>query len=125
MESISEQDINYLIALTASEESKLIEIQWEFEKWDCDKEVVLALLKKLIADATILLSKPVGDTFNDLDKEQSLSVCETWKSLQRNDLILFFTNLGDDRWKTDDWGITTKRARHLMFSNINRGTSNT
>ena len=124
MESISEQDISYLIALTASEESKLIEIQWEFEKWDCDKVFVLTLLKKLIVDGTILLSKTVSDKLNDLDKEQSLVVCATWESLQRNDLILFFTKSGNERWETDDWGITTKRAKHLMFSNQNSGASN-
>jgi hypothetical protein len=124
MESISEQDISYLIALTASEESKLIEIQWEFEKWECDKTLVLERLKQLIVDGTILLSKPVGDSFNDLNKEQSLLACAAWKSLQRNDLILFLTSYGNKRWETDDWSITTTRAKHLMFSNQNRGESN-
>jgi hypothetical protein len=124
MEAISDQDISYLIALAASEESKLIEIQWEFAKWDCDKNIVLVLLRSLINDGTILLSKPDGEKFNDLDKEKALLVCATWDSLQRKDLILFLTSVGDERWEKDDWDITTKRAKHLMFNNQKRGASN-
>jgi hypothetical protein len=117
MEKISEQDIQFLIALAASEEAMLVEIVWEFEKWECGNEVVLKLLSGLIEDETILIYRhEAGETF-DYSKSESLSLVSDWSSLDRKDHMLYLTDKGGKRWEMDDWGITTKRARHLMFTN--------
>tara|TARA_B100000446_G_scaffold39961_1_gene35605 strand:+ start:7472 stop:7855 length:384 start_codon:yes stop_codon:yes gene_type:complete len=118
MESISHQDIHFLIALSASEESILQEIVWEFERWECQKEDVLVILNSLVKDGTVLLCKPIANSdFLDLTKEETLQAISTWDGLFRKDLMLFLTESGEKRWEVDDWGISTKRARHLMFSN--------
>lgn len=116
MESISKQDISYLIAVNASEQSRLNEIVIEFEKWECKQEDCLKILQDLICDGTIELTRPVGDSFEDLGKEKSLSKVKTWNMLKTCEFIMFLTEKGEKRWESDDWGITEKRARHLLFS---------
>ncbi len=115
MESISENDIKYIIAINASEESTLIELPLDFKKWDCEESVVLNILIKLIEDGLILFSKPVGNEFEDFNKRESIGFCANWESLNRRDIIIFFTEIGDDLWMNDDWGISRKRAHELLF----------
>lgn len=117
MEKLSKQDIHYLIALTASEEGMLVEIIWEFNKWSCNKDEVLEIFSSLIKDNTMLVYRLENEESIDLSKEQSLSLVSKWSELDRKDHMLYLTEDGEKRWKTDDWGITTKRARHLMFNN--------
>lgn len=116
MESISHQDIHFLIALSASEGALLQEIIWEFERWKCQKEDVLVILKNLVKDGTVSLCKPIANSdFSDLTLEETLQAIATWDRLKRIDLMLFLTESGQNRWEIDDWGISTKRAHHLMF----------
>ncbi|MGI1679261.1 MAG: hypothetical protein K6L75_11045 [Cellvibrionaceae bacterium] len=122
MESISSNDIQFLVALNASEESRLQELYYEFEKWSCDKVLVLDKLRELIQDGTMLISKPVNDTFSDLTEKQSLAAVQKWEQLNTTELMLYLTEAGFARWESDDWGISTKRARHLMYSNNGKVT---
>ncbi|WP_444926779.1 hypothetical protein ACJJI4_01270 [Microbulbifer sp. TRSA002] len=117
MEIITEQDAFFLVALSASEESSLIELRWEFEKWDHSSIEVTTIIESLIKDGTILLSEREGESFSDYSVNDSLAIAVTWSKSESWNIILFLTEAGDQRWKTDDWGITTKRAKHLMFSN--------
>jgi len=117
MESISDQDIQYLIAVLASEESMLIDIVLEFEKWDCNDISVLCILKGLIEDDIILVSKYSGKEFEVLTKEDAVISVSSWDKLRCKDLMLYLTKYGESRWDHDDWGISTERAHHLMFSN--------
>lgn len=117
MEKLSTQDIHYLIALTASEEGMLIEVIWEFDKWNCNKEKVLEVLSSLVKDDTILIYRLENQETVDLSKECSLSLVSKWLNLDRKDHMLYLTEKGEKRWEIDDWGITTKRARQLMFKN--------
>ncbi len=117
MEDLTKHEIQYLIALSASEEAMLIEIIWEFKKWACEQEEVLENLSGLIKDNTILIYKHEGKEVLDLSREQSLNLVSEWIGLERRDHMLYLTDEGEKRWEVDDWGITTKRVRHLMFSN--------
>jgi hypothetical protein len=116
MESISIQDAVYLVALTASEESMLIEFEWEFDKWGCDKDSVLKIIRQLIEDNIIAFTKPVGNGFEDLSVNEALVLAGSWGGLHRKDIIVYLTPNGEKRWEVDDWGISTSRARHLLFS---------
>jgi hypothetical protein len=116
MDSLSLPDIHYLIALNASEESELIELARDFERWTCEKTEVLSVLKSLIQDDTLLISKPVDSAFDDLEKPEALALTHAWDTIRRNDLVLCLTDKGIKRWESDDWGITRERARYLMFS---------
>ncbi|WP_445364949.1 hypothetical protein ACJJJB_11530 [Microbulbifer sp. ANSA001] len=117
MKIITEQDAYFLVALNASEESSLIELKWEFEKWDHGSIDVTNIIESLINDGTILLSERDGDSFSDYSISGALVKAETWSNSESWSTILFLTEAGDRRWEIDDWGITTKRAKHLLFSN--------
>ena len=116
METITEQDAYFLVALSASEESSLIELKREFEKWDHSSIGVAAIIESLIKDGTILLSERQGENFSDYSVNDSLEMAATWSKPESWSTILFLTEAGERRWETDDWGITSKRAKHIMFS---------
>jgi hypothetical protein len=115
MESLSTQDIHYLMALNASEESDLIEVARDFERWVCEKSEVLSILRGLIEDDTILVSKLVDMELEDLEKPEALALTNAWDRIRRNDLVLCLSESGIKRWETYDWGITRERARYLML----------
>lgn len=117
LESIAENDARYLLAAYASEESPLIELIWEFDKWDCNNNTVLNLLRKLIEDNIVGVTIPKGDDFTDLDLNESLKVVSSWDDLKTRKYVLYMTDKGFELWDNDDWGISTPRAKHLMFSN--------
>ena len=48
---------------------------------------------------------------------ESLKVVSSWSDLNSRSYVLYMTDKGFELWENDDWGITTPRARHLMFSN--------
>lgn len=116
-ESISLNEIEFLLFTLASEESILVELHWEFEKWGCVKTDVIFSLSKNIEAGNLLISKPTGESFTDLSIDLSVALVSNWEKLDTNDYILLLTNNGEKRWEQDDFGIATKRAQHLMFSN--------
>ncbi len=116
MESISQNDINFLLVLNASEESILSELALEFRRWNCDTDVILQRLKELIKDETIGISRREGSTFGDLPMSEAIEAIKTWNFVQESSLMMFLTEAGKTRWKTYDWGISTKRAKYLMFT---------
>ncbi|MCG8087035.1 MAG: hypothetical protein AB2718_05530 [Candidatus Thiodiazotropha taylori] len=117
METISENEAFFLVAMNASEESSLKELRWEFERWICEGFNVTNIIKALINDGTLLLSEREEEGFHDYSKEDSLTLSESWSSSESWNTILYLTDAGYRRWETDDWGITTKRAQHLMYCN--------
>ena len=119
MEPISKNDISYLVVVNASEESRLWELIQDFGKRGCKNEDVLEVVRGLINDGTVLLTKPRINDFEDLTVSESLTAISSWEKLETNDIALYLTEKGEERWETDDWGITSERAGHLMFSNNN------
>ncbi len=117
METISENEAIFLVAMNASEDSSLMELRWELENWTCEGFNVTNVIKSLINDGTILLSERQEEGFINYTLEESLMLSELWASSESWNTILYLTEGGYRRWKTYDWGITTKRARHLMYSN--------
>lgn len=121
MESIIKSDINFLIALNASEEASLCEFIMDLERWHFKKEIVLQCLSSLIEEDTLALTLLNNKQFDDLSKEDALQVVSTWETLHANDLILFLTESGQERWETDDWGIDRDRAEKLMHEGADGG----
>ena len=116
-EKITPNEIEFLLVTAASEDSLLVEIHWGFEKWDCEQSDVLIVLSNLIRRGYVLVSKPDGNEFSDLASEPSLEFAKAWKNLDTKEFIIFLTEDGEQYWNKEDFGITTKRARYLMFSN--------
>ncbi len=112
MEPITENDIRFLIALNASEESSLAELRLDLRRWDHTAIDVTDILRKLIRDGVILLTERRAVSFTDYSASESVDLATSDSS----DTILFLTEQGYRRWEKDDWCITTERARHLMFS---------
>ena len=48
METITEKEVEFLLFVNASEKSYLQEITSDFERWDCDKSIVVEKLRYLI-----------------------------------------------------------------------------
>ncbi len=116
MEKITKQDAFFLIALNASEESSIVELKRDFLKWEHDSIDVAEAISVLIEDGTILFAEREGDLYKDYSIPESIEIAESWESNESWNTVLFLTESGESRWKTDDWGISTDRARHLMFS---------
>ncbi len=121
-EQISQNEIDFLLFILASEESMLVELHWEFEKWGCEESDVIASLSRHIRNGSLLVSKPIGCSFSDLTVQSALNFTQSWASLNTTEHILFITENGEKQWQEDDFGITTKRARYLMFSNQGKTT---
>lgn len=120
MESIDKNDIYFLVALNGSEESSIVELQEDLSRWTYTESDVVEVISSLIQDGVLLFSEYSEDSFQDHIAEESLRLAREWKSVKSNSLILFLTDTGWSRWDEDDWGITTERARYLMFSNQQR-----
>ena len=117
MEELALNELQFLVALLASEESEVNELKTEFDARGVKGDRVQAVLKELISDGTIGVTKYKNEKFHDLEKSESLSLIENWEHFVLAQLQIFLTEEGYKRWEIDDWGITTKRARSLMFSN--------
>ena len=116
METITEQDVYFLVALNASEESSVVELKWDFDKWDYGSIDIRTIIKSLISDGTILMSERENDSYKDYSITESCEIAEIWNKTESMNTIIFLTEAGESRWKTDDWGITPERAKCLMFS---------
>ncbi|MCU0343141.1 MAG: hypothetical protein MUF28_04895 [Ignavibacterium sp.] len=122
METITEKEIEFLLFVNASEESYLKEITLDFERWDCDKSLVVEKLSYLIRQELFGLGELTSQDFLDMEKDKALETITTWEFVQSSKLILFLTDNGWERWNSDtyDWEITPERERHLVFSNKHR-----
>lgn len=116
MDQLTSNDIHFLVALHASEESAVHELKTEFAARGVEQENVQSILRGLIVDGTISVTKLQGEIFHDFKKDESLKLIENWNSFIQTKLQIFLTDEGYQRWDVDDWGITTERARYLMFS---------
>ena len=121
MEELTPNELQFLVALLASEESAVNELKSEFDAWEVESYRVQCVLKGLISDGTIGVTKYQDEEYHDYKQSESLIMVENWELFVQSKLQLFLTDNGCQRWETDDWGITTERAKYLMFSN--RGTS--
>jgi hypothetical protein len=117
MEELTSNDVHFLVALLASEEAQVSELKSDFEQWNIEKIQVQDVLVELVSDGTVGVTILEKEVFNDLDKNESLNLIKGWEHFIHSSYQLFLTDYGYKRWETDDWGITTKRAKHLMFSN--------
>lgn len=117
MDQLTSNDIHFLVALLASEESAVHELETEFAARGVEQENVQSILRGLIVDGTIGVTKLQGESFHDYKKDECLELIEDWNSFVQTKLQIFLTDEGYHRWDVDDWGITTERARYLIFSN--------
>ncbi|MBQ4852991.1 hypothetical protein [Pseudoalteromonas sp. MMG012] len=117
MEELASNELQFLVALLASEESEVNELKTEFDARGVEGEKVQVVLSGLISDGTIGVTKYQNEEFHDYEKNESLSLVKNWEDFVLTQLQIFLTDEGYKRWEIDDWGITTKRAVSLMFSN--------
>ncbi len=115
METITKNEVKFLVALNASEESSIKELFDDLGRWDYSLTDVSEIIEGLLLDGTLGLYRRSASSIQGIPLEQAIN---TVRKLNReNDVFLFLTAPGFQRWEVDDWGITTKRARYLMFSN--------
>lgn len=119
MKTITEKEIEFLLFVNASEESYLKDVTCDFERFNCDKSVIIEKLRYFIRQELFCLGKRSLKDFVDLEKDNALETIKTWEFMQSSLLILFLTDKGCERWNSDtyDWGITPEREEQLVFSN--------
>ena len=117
MEEITEKEIEFLLFVNASEESYLKDVASDIGKWNCDKTVVVEIIKELVLQDFLDLGKFTLEDSVDLQKEKALETITSWENMQTSMLILFLKEKGMERWNSDtfDWGITEERKEYLVF----------
>jgi len=122
MDKITKREIEFLLFVNASEETYLQEITLDFERWDCDKSIVVEKLSYLIRQELVGLGELTSKDFVDMEKEKALETINRWEFIQSSMLVLFLTDKGWEKWNSDtyDWGISQEREKHLVFSNKHR-----
>jgi hypothetical protein len=118
MEEISEKEIEFLLFVNASEESHLKDIALDIRNWNCDKSVVIKMLRDLIQQELMGLGKFSLKDFVNLQKEMALKTITSWEDIQTSMLTLYLTANGWERWNSNtyDWGISPEREKQLVFS---------
>lgn len=116
MEELTLNEVHFLIALLASEEAPVQELETDLAQRHVKSDTIQNVLKSLIEDGTVGVTKLVNETFYDYQKDESLLFICNWKLFIESPFQLFLTDAGYKRWEVDDWGITTIRAQELMFS---------
>ena len=117
MTQINSNDLHFLVALLASEESLVSELETDLAQRDCERQNILDVLIGLVSDGTVGITKAVAEDYHDFEQHESLALCTNWSVLVNSKYQLYLTEKGWERWEVDDWGITTERAHKLMFSN--------
>ncbi len=122
MEELASNEIQFLVALLASEESEVHELKTELDARYVNSDIVQVVLKGLISDGTIGVTKYQSEEYHDFDRNDSLNLIKDWDHFVKSPFQIFLTDDGYKRWETDDWGITTNRARQLMYANVGNST---
>ena len=117
MEELTLNEIQFLVALLASEEANVQELGTDMFRGNVQPSLVQNALKGLIEDDAVGITRLIDEEFHDFEKDDSLTVICNWKQFVQLPLQLFLTDTGYKRWEVDDWSITTSRARQLVFSN--------
>jgi hypothetical protein len=117
MTELSSSDIHFLVALLASEEASASELKSLFDVWGVKPEIVKEIFVSLMKDGTIGVTNYIDEKFIDITLEQSLVLTENWLDFISSPYQIYLTDPGFKRWDIDDWGISTDRAKFLMFSN--------
>jgi hypothetical protein len=122
MDTITKKEIEFLLYVNASEESYLKDVTLDIGSWNCDKSIVIEILKDLIHQELIGLGRLILKDFVDLQKEMALEIITSWEIMQSSMLILFLTESGWERYNSNtyDWGISPEREKQLVFSNKGR-----
>lgn len=123
MEALTQADVRFLLALNASEESYFVDVRRDLNAWGVGETNAVGLLQELIRAGWILLCEKTLDGFTDFTMAESLITAAAWDACSTSSVILYLTEAGYAQWEVDDWGISTKRARQLMFSNPGTGTT--
>ncbi|WP_338517238.1 hypothetical protein [Alteromonas gracilis] len=121
MEELTLNEIQFLVALLASEEANVQELEVDMFRRNVQPSLVQYVLKGLIEDGAVGITRLVGEEFHDFEKDDALTLICNWKQFVQLPLQLFLTDTGYKRWEVDDWGITTSRAMQLVFSNKGNG----
>jgi len=114
---LTKSDKRFLVALLASEEASVAELKSEFDAWSVKTEEIQEILVGLVKDGTIGVTNLINEKFNDFTQDESLALADNWSEFVTLPYQLFLTDLGYKHWDEDDWGITSRRAKFLIFSN--------
>lgn len=114
---LSSGDLQFLLAAYASEESPLSDIVSCLSVWDYEKEDAITTMLDFLRLEELGVAKIEASEILDLEHENALAEIKAlYEQTNRVSPIAFLTDKGWNRYEVDDWGISTKRARFLLFS---------
>ncbi len=114
---LSEADAYFFVVLSASKETFLIDLKRDFENWEYSAFSLVEIIQSLIEDGTILLSERTSDSFRNFSLVDSLRLLSAWSEFESWNTVIYLTAQGDDRWESEDWGISDQRAQFLINTN--------
>jgi hypothetical protein len=114
---LTEADAYFFVALSASKETFLIDLKRDFESWDYGDVSLVDIIQNLIEDGTVLLSERTSDTFKNFSLVDSLRMLSAWSEFESWNTVIYLTAQGDERWESEDWGLSDERAQYLMETN--------
>ena len=111
-------DLRFLIATFAREESSLGEIVSSLGVWEFEKGDAIAVLEQFLELRQIVVFEENDGQPRDMDTDMSRSTLVRLFDRSQNWLQpqLGLTELGWKRYENDDFGISERRARFLLFS---------
>jgi hypothetical protein len=122
---LSAGDLQFLLATYASEESPLSEFVSCLSVWEYPKEDAVSSLLDFLRLDELGIAKLVGRETLDLDANSAAA--EIRALYEQTDFVspvAFLTDKGWKRYEVEDWGISTKRAKFLLFSDHANQTGN-
>jgi hypothetical protein len=115
---LTSQDLVYLLALNASEESSLLQLKWDLMARDCNFVAARAALRTLQGENFLRLVSTDGGTEQPVDTTEFEQLIAAWPEVSSATIEFRLTDVGLIRWKSDDWGISRGRAQYLMFEQV-------
>ena len=119
--TLTKNELSFLVTLNASEEASITELLSELEDWTTQPHQLKEVLREFVVAKEIGLSRRTSSGCENLTAVETDELLATFTTVDDPDYFLFLTAAGFSRWEIEDWGITTKRSRFLMFASDPHG----
>ncbi|MCH8141448.1 MAG: hypothetical protein IH908_07620 [Proteobacteria bacterium] len=114
--TLTKNELSFLVNLNASEEAGITELLSELEDWTIQPHQLKEVLREFVLAKEIGLSRRTSSGFENLNADETDELLATFTTVDDPGYFLFLTAAGFSRWEIEDWGITAKRSRFLMFA---------
>ncbi len=119
--TLTKKELSFLLALNASERASIRDLLAELEDWDFQPHQLEESLRDFVAAKEISLSRQTSSDFRALTTEETNELLDTFATVDDSDYFRSLTEAGFSKWELEDWDITPRRVRSIMFAPHPRG----